>query len=109
MRLSEVSMRNSTGGLVLGVLATAVLVILALALIQGAWLGLIAHMLQASQSAGLPQFSTTPVSGIAFPTARAPGHVGEEVTAGKVAIRVTTVSRATSSRSAGASTYQELK
>src|SRR5262245_102631 len=108
MVLSEVSMRNSTGSLVVGVLLTAVLGILVLTLVQGAWLGLIAHLLQANQSAGLPQFSRTPVSGFAIPTPRAPGHVGEELTVGKVAIRVTSVSRATSARLAGASTYQAL-
>jgi len=102
-------MRNSTSGLVLGVLLTAGLMILVLTLVQGAWLGLISHMLQANQSAGLPQFSTTPVSGFAFPTPRPPGQVGEEVTVGKVAIRVTGVSRTASARLAGASTYQALR
>jgi hypothetical protein len=102
-------MRNSVGGLVFSVLLAAGLVLLVLTLVQGAWLGLIAHMLHANQSAGLRQFPTTPVSGFAFPTPRAPGHVGEEMTVGKVAIRVTGVSHATSARLAGVSTYQALK
>ena len=102
-------MRNSIGGLVFGVLLLAALAILSLTLVQGAWLGLISHMLQANQSAGLPRFSTTPVSGFAFPTPRPAGHVGEEIVIGEVAIRVTGVSRATSARQAGASTYQALK
>jgi hypothetical protein len=102
-------MRNSTSGLVFGVLLAAGSVILVLTLVQGAWLGLIFHLLQANQSAGLPQFSTTPVSGFSFPTPRAPGRIGQEMTVGKVAIRVTGVSRATSARLAGASTYQALK
>ena len=102
-------MRNSIGGLVFGVLLLAVLAILSLTLVQGAWLGLISHMLQANQSTGLPQFSTTPISGFAFPTPRPAGHVGEEIVVGEVAIRVTGVSRATSARQAGASTYQALK
>src|SRR5215510_10890270 len=108
MLLLEVSMRNSTSGLVLGALLTIIFGILLLTLVQGAWLGLISRMIQANQSAGLPQFSTTPVSGFAFPTPRAPGHVGEELTVGKVAIRVTGVSRTTSARPAGASTYESL-
>src|SRR6266496_2193096 len=99
-------MRNSIGGLVFGVLLMAGLAILVLTLVQGAWLGLISHMLQANQSAGLPQFSTTPVSGFSFPTPRPPGHVGEELTAGNVAIRVTRVSHATSAQSAGTSTLK---
>lgn len=102
-------MRNSISGLVFSVLLAGGLVLLVLTLVQGAWLGLIFHLLKANQSAGLPQFSATPVSGFAFPTPRAPGHVGEEMTVGKVAIRVTRVSRATSARQAGASTYQALK
>lgn len=102
-------MRNSIGGLIFGVLLMASLAILSLTLVQGAWLGLIAHMLQANQSAGVPHFSPTPVSGFAFPTPRPPGHVGEEVIVGEVAIRVTEVSRAANERQAGASTYQALK
>jgi len=109
MILVEVPMRNSIGGLVFGVLLTAGLVILVLTLVQGAWLGLISHLIQANQSAGLPQFSTTPVSGFAFPTPRPAGRIGEEVLAGEVAIRVTGVSRAANERQAGASTYQALK
>jgi len=108
MALLEVSMRNSTSGLVFGVLLAAGLVILVLTLVQGVWLGLISHLLQANQSAGLPQFSATPVSGFAFPTPRAPGHVGEEVIVGKMAIRVTGVSRPANARLVGASTYQGL-
>lgn len=102
-------MRNSIGGLVFGVLLTAILAILMLVIVQGAWLGFISHLLQANQSAGLPQFSTTPVSGFAFPTPRPAGHIGEEVIVGEVAIRVTAVSRAANERQAGASTYQALK
>jgi hypothetical protein len=102
-------MRNSTGGLVLGALLTIIFGILVLTVVQGAWLGLISHMIQVNQSAGLPQFSTMPVSGFAFPTPGPPGHVGEEMTVGNVTIRVTGVSRATRARSAGASTYQTLK
>jgi hypothetical protein len=102
-------MRNSAGGLVFSVLLAAGLVILLLTLVQGAWLGLIASLLKANYSAGLPRSSTMPVSSFAFPTPRAPGRVGQEVTVGNVAIRVNGVSRATSARQAGISTYQALK
>jgi len=102
-------MRNSTSGLVFSVLLAVVLVILVLMLVPRLWLGLISHMLKANQSAGLPQFSTTPVSGFAFPTPRPAGRRGEEVIVGEEAIRVTSVSRAANERQAGASTYQALK
>jgi len=108
MVLVEVPMRNS-GGLVFGGLLMVILGIVLLTLVQGAWLGLISHMIQANQSVRLPRFSTTPISGFSFPTPRAAGHVGEEMTSGNVAIRVTGVSRTTSARSAGVSTYQGLK
>jgi hypothetical protein len=101
-------MRNSASGLVFGLVLVAGLVILALALVPSVWLGFIAHSLKANQSAGLPQFSANPVSGLAFPTPRAPVRMGEEVTVGKVAIRVTGVSRPANARVAGASTYQAL-
>ena len=101
-------MRNSASGFLVGLLA-AVLVLLVLTVVQGTWLGLISQLLKANQSAGLPRSSTMPISGFSFPTPRAPGYVGEEVTAGKVAFRVTGVSRATSAQQAGVSTYQGLK
>src|SRR5881628_1783484 len=93
MALLEASMRDSASGFLFRLLLAAGLVILVLTLVPGVWLGLISHLLKANQSAGLPQFSATPVSGFAFPTPRAPGRVGEEVTVGKVAIRVTGVVR----------------
>ena len=99
-------MRNSTLSLVLGVLLAAAVAFLALTRMQGAWLGLISHMLQANQSAGLPQLATTPMSVFAFPTPRPPARVGDEVTAGAVAIRVTGVSHRT--RLSGATTYESL-
>ena len=102
-------MRNSPSGLVFSVLLAAGLVILVLAIVPNIWLGLISHMLKVNQSAGLPQFSTAPVSGFAFPTPRPAGRRGEEVIVGEVAIRVTSVSRAANARQAGASTYQALK
>jgi hypothetical protein len=101
-------MRNSESGFLLRLLLAIVLVILVLTLVPGVWLLLISHLLKASQSAGLPQFSTTPLSGFAFPTPRAPGRVGEEVTVGKVAIRVTGVVRPANARVGEASTYQGL-
>jgi len=101
-------MRNSASGFLFRLLLAAGLVILVLTLFQGAWLVLIAHLLKANQSAGLPQFATTSVSGFAFPTPRAPGRVGEEVTVGKVAIRVTGVVRPANARVGRASTYQAL-
>jgi uncharacterized protein DUF4352 len=108
MALLEASMRDSANGLLFRLLLAAGLVILVLTLVQGAWLGLISHLLKANQSAGLPQFSATPLSGLTFPTPRAPGRVGEEVTVGKLAIRVTGVTRAANARVSGASTYQAL-
>jgi len=106
--LLEASMRNSTTGFLFRLLLAAGLVILVLTLVQGAWLGLISHLLKANQSTRLPLFSATPISGFTFPTPRAPGHVGEEVTVGKLAIRVTGVSRPANARLGGASTYQAL-
>ena len=102
-------MRNSASGLLLRLLLTVSLVILALTLVPGVWLMFISHLLKANQSAGLPQFSTTPISGFAFPTPRPTGHIGEEITVGEVAIRVTGVSRAASARVAGVGTYQSLQ
>ncbi len=101
-------MRNSASGFLFRLLLAAGLVIVVLALVPRIWLGLISYLLKANQSAGLPQFSTTPVSGFAFPTPRAPGRVGEEVTVGKMAIRVTQVVRPANARVVGASTYQAL-
>src|SRR5262249_6207914 len=102
-------MRNSASGLLFGLLLTVSLAVLALILVPSVWLMFISHMLKANQSAGLPQFSTTPVSGFAFPTPRPLGRIGQEMTVGEVAIRVTGVSRAANSRAAGVSTYQSLQ
>ena len=101
-------MRNSASGFLFRLLLAAGLVIVVLTLVPRVWLGLISYLLRANQSAGLPQFSATSVSGFAFPTPRAPGRVGAEVTVGKVAIRVTGVSRPANARVGGASTYQGL-
>jgi len=101
-------MRNSASGFLFRLLLAAGLVIVVLALVPRIWLGLISYLLKANQSAGLPQFSTTPVSGFAVPTPRAPVRVGEEVTVGKVAIRVTQVVRPANARVGRASTYQAL-
>src|SRR5262245_44787141 len=100
-------MRNSAG-LLFGLLLTVCLVVLALALVPGIYLIYISHLLKTNQSAGLPHISRTPLSGFAIPTPRPAGHIGEEMTVGKLAIRVTGVSRAASARLAGASTYQAL-
>jgi hypothetical protein len=102
-------MRNSESGLLFGLLLAVGLVILVLVIVPNVWLGLISHLLKANQSAGLPQLSTKPVSSFAFPTPRAPGHVGQEVTVNKVAIRVTGVSRATNTQVNGGSTYRALE
>jgi hypothetical protein len=101
-------MRNSATGFLFRLLLAIGLVIVVLTLVPRVWLGLISYLLKANQSAGLPQFSATRVSGFAFPTTRAPGRVGEEVTVGKVAIRVTGVSRPANARVGGASRYQAL-
>lgn len=101
-------MRNSASGFLIRLLLAAGLVIVVLTLVPRVWVRLISHVLQANQSAGLPQFSTPPVSGFAFPTPRAPGRVGEEVTVGQVAIRVTQVVRPANARVGGASMYQTL-
>jgi uncharacterized protein DUF4352 len=100
-------MRNSASGFLFALLAAG-LVLLVLTAIQGAWLGAISHLLKANQSAGLPRSSTMPVGSFAVPTPRAPARIGQEVTVGKVAIRVNGVSRAASARLAGVSTYQGL-
>jgi hypothetical protein len=102
-------MRNSTSGLLFGLLLTAGLVILALTLAPGVWLMLISHMVKTNQSAGLPPFSTTPISAFAFPTPSTPIHIGQEIIVGEVAIRVTGVSHAANARAAGVSTYQSLQ
>ena len=101
-------MRNSASGFLLRLVLTAGLVVLVMTLVQGVWLVSIARVLQANQSAGLPQFATPPVSGFAFPTPQAPGRLGEEVTVGKVAIRVTGVVRPANAQVARASRYQGL-
>jgi hypothetical protein len=101
-------MRNSASGFLFRLLLAVGLVVLVLTLLPGVWLVLISYVLKANQSAGLPQFSATPVSGFAIPTPRAPGRVGEEVTVGKVAIRVTGVVRPANARVSRASTYQGL-
>ncbi len=101
-------MRNSASGFLIGLLAAG-LVLLVLTGVQGAWLGLISRFLKANQSAGLPRSSSMPAGGFAFPTPRAAGRVGQEMIVGKVAIRVNGVSRATSARLAGVSTYAALK
>jgi hypothetical protein len=97
-------MRNSASGFLFRLLVAAGLVIVVLTLVPRVWLGLISYWLKANQSAGLPHFSATPVSSFAFPTPRAPGRVGEEVTVGKVAIRVTQVVRPANARVGRAST-----
>jgi hypothetical protein len=108
MALLEASMRNSASGFLFRLLVAAGLVIVVLTLVPRVWLGLISYWLKANQSAGLPHFSATPVSSFAFPTPRAPGRVGEEVTVGKVAIRVTGIVRPANARVGRASTYQAL-
>ena len=56
-------MRNSASGFLFRLLLAAGLVIVVLTLVPGVWLVLISSLLKANQSAGLPQFSATPVSG----------------------------------------------
>src|SRR5262245_22697848 len=102
-------MRNSASGFVIRMLLAAGLMIVVVALVPRIWLGLISYLLKVNQSAGLPQFATTPVSGFAFPTPRPPGRMGEEVTVGQVAIRVTQVVRPANARVVGASTFQGLE
>ena len=102
-------MRNSTSGFLFRVLLVAGLVILGLTVVPRVWLMYISHLLKTNQAAGLPQFSTTPISGFVIPTPRPPGRVGEEVTVGQVAIRVTGVVRPANARVSRASIYQGLE
>ena len=97
-------MRNSSSGLLFSLLALG-LGILFLVAFQNVWLAAIGTMLKNNQSAGLP-ISSTPVSGFSFPTARAPGRVGEGLIVGKIALYVTGVVR---NANVGANDYTRLK
>lgn len=101
-------MRNSASGFLFGLLAAG-LMILVLALLQGGWLALISSMLKTNQSAGMPQFAAAPLRGFAIPTPAPPGRVGQEVTAGNVAFRVTRVVRPADAQVSRASLYQSLE
>lgn len=85
-------MRNSSNGLIVGVLLVFGLALLSLFLYQSAWLKLISYMLNSDQSAGLP-VSSTPITGFSFPTAAPAARPGTEVAVGKLAITVTRVVR----------------
>lgn len=85
-------MRNSSNGLIIGVLFVMFVGLLSLFLCQSAWLTVISYMLKSSQSAGLP-VSSTQVTGFSLPTTGPPAPVGAERIAGNLAITVTRVIR----------------
>ena len=81
-------MRNSTDRLLINLLIVAVVALLSLYLFQSAWLKLIQRMMSSSQSAGLP-ISSTPISGLSFPTKGAPVSLNKELIVGNLGITVT--------------------
>ena len=100
-------MRNSGGGLVLRVLIFLGLGVLALYLIQGGYLILIGYLLKNNQ-AGVPNFSSTQVTGMSFATTRPPGHVGDGFVVGDMALYVTGMIRPAGAQVAGASQFKSL-
>jgi hypothetical protein len=102
-------MRNSSGGSLLFILFAVGLAILVLVLFQRMWLTGISYLIKTNQSAGVPSFSSTQVSISSFPTARPPGHIGEGLIVGNIALYVTRVIRPADGLVGRASSYQSLK
>ena len=100
-------MRNSGGGLVLRVLIFLGLGVLALYLIQGGYLVLIGYLLKNSK-AGMPDFSSTQVTGMSFATTRPPGRIGDGFVVGDMALYVTGMTRPAGSQVAAASEFRSL-
>src|SRR5689334_6220938 len=91
MLVESALMRNSPVGFLLRLLIAILVGVLGLILFQGLWLALIGTMLQNSDSA-LP-VSSSPVSGLSFPTPRPPASIGTERKVGNLAITVTGFTR----------------
>jgi hypothetical protein len=68
------------------------LVLLMVALARGGFALFMSYLLNNSQ-AGVPNFSSTQVSGFSFPTARPPGQVGDGLMVGNISLYVTGVQR----------------
>jgi uncharacterized protein DUF4352 len=81
-------MRKSSSGFIIGLLIAAAVGFFSLYLFQSVWLKLISHMLNSRQSTGLP-VSSTPISGVSFPTQRAAAPLNTELTVGSLGITVT--------------------
>jgi hypothetical protein len=80
-------MRNSNR-LLFNLLIAAIVALLSLYIFQGVWLKLIMRMMSSSQSAGLPT-SSTPISGLSFPTQAPAVSLNTEVKVGNLDITVT--------------------
>ena len=74
--------------LLFNLLIAAILALLSLYLFQSVWLKVIQRMMSQSQ-ANAPQVSSTPISGLSFPTARPPASLNTELTVGNLGITVT--------------------
>src|SRR4030095_5549113 len=82
------TMRNSSNRLLFNLLFVAIVALLSLYLFQSAWLKLISRMMSSSQSTGLPT-SSTPISGLSFPTRPPPASLNTELKVGNLGITVT--------------------
>ncbi len=101
-------MRSSSSGLLLRLLFAIILAILALIVIQSAWLALVSYLLNTNQSAALP-VSSTPITGFAIPTRQPPASIGTELTVGNMAITATRVVRPADSIVGTGSLYKSLE
>lgn len=81
--------------------------VLALYVIQGGYLVLIGYLLKNSQ-AGMPNFSSTQVTGMSFATTRPPGHIGDGFVVGDMALYVTGMVRPAGAQVAAASEFRSL-
>ena len=81
-------MRKSSSGLIFSLLVAVAIGFIGLYLFQGAWLKWIMQKVDASRSSGLP-ISSTPISGLSFPTQGAPAPLNKELTVGNLGITVT--------------------
>src|SRR5215510_10156118 len=77
-----------TTRLLVNLIVVVIVALVSLYIFQGAWLTVILHMMSNSQSSGLPT-SSTPVTGLSFPTARPPAAINKELTVGNLGITVT--------------------
>src|SRR5574342_70675 len=100
--------RSSSNGVIVSLLAVMALGLLSLLLFQNVWLKIVQRILNASQSSnGLP-VSSTPVTGLSFPTAPGPVSIGTESIVGNVGITVTGIMLPANSYVGNAARYTAL-